>query len=60
MGVCNAFMVEEVEEEEEEEEAREHISPRACVSALHVCVCVCDWVIEYVCTIHCSGLSDSL
>lgn len=30
-----------------------------CVSA-STCTCVCDWFIECVCTIHCSGLSDSL
>lgn len=27
---------------------------------LHMHMRVCDWVIECVCTIHCSGLSDSL
>lgn len=57
MGVCNAFM----EEEEVEEEAHFTQCVRACVcECFHMRVCVCDWVIEYVCTIHCSGLSDSL
>lgn len=48
-GVCNASLC-------------GHASTFHCVCVL-VLVCgvyVCDWVIECVCTIHCSGLSDSL
>lgn len=42
-----------------------HISLSAHVNACKgesasTCTRVCDWVIECVCTIHCSGLSDSL